>query len=293
MRNIAAIIIPGRLDSKRYPRKLLKEFEGKPLLQHAYEGASKSRNAFVTILALDEDELCQAAKKFAPPAQVFKVHGNFKNGAERTAYASRFAVLGKADIIVLVQGDELFVDSDLIDALIAEVSSFETDIATAVIKRKAEHGGKDPSKVKASIKDGYLVSLDREDREEDFYEHIGITAFRKAALWKIAGSNPSKNERLHNNEYWRPLDLGMNIKVVETEKEVLNVNTTEDHVKAVQYFEAKRKAAEQEQELLNAANDKRATKPRERKTNKAKRKRKSPSKAKSTSKKSRASNEGL
>lgn len=237
MRNIAGIIIPGRLESSRCPNKLLKEFDGKPLIQHAYEGASKSRNAYIKTLALEDDELVEACKKFANPMLVRKVNGDFKNGTERSASLSRDDLLGKCDIICVVQGDELLVDPELIDALISEVASFDCDIATAVIKRDKEHGGKDPSKVKAQLEGDYLKLLDREDSEEDFFEHIGIYAYRKAALWKLAGNNPSKNERLHNVELNRALDLGFKVKVVKTEKEVLNVNTQEDVVRAIKYFE--------------------------------------------------------
>lgn len=244
MRNIAAVIIPGRLDSTRLPRKLLREFDGKPLIQHAYEGAMKSRRAFCVAMSLQDQELIDECKKFSKyPQLIEKTEGYFCSGTERAAHCSRMPLLSKADIICVVQADELLVDPDLIDSLIDEVSSFECDVATAVIKRKKDEGGKDRHTVKAYFEDDHLVSLDREDRDEDFFEHIGIYAYRKTALWKIASSEPSKNERLHNVELNRALDLGIKVKVIQTDKEVLNVNTEEDTVKAVKYFESKNKPA--------------------------------------------------
>ena len=226
----------ARLDSKRLPRKVLADVKGKSVLQRTFERASQAKQPFTTVIAVDEsDELYDHAKGFAK--NVWHTPDYVRNGTYRVAIMARHLALSKADIVVNVQADEIDIDPALIDELIDVLAKdVSIDMATAVIKRPKGHRYSGNSTVRAIIEDDNLVDLVRteltEDSQEEFFEHIGIAAFRKAALFKYMSFDPSERERAQNNEYLTAIDKGLRIKVVEYKGNVTAINTAEDLEKA-------------------------------------------------------------
>jgi 3-deoxy-manno-octulosonate cytidylyltransferase (CMP-KDO synthetase) len=220
------------MDSKRLPGKVMADVNGKSVLQRTFERASKAQQPFTTVIAVDQSpELLQHAKSFAK--HVWPTPNTCRCGTYRVAYMARHQALSKADIVVNVQADEIDIDPKLIDELIQKLADdVSLDMATAVIKRSKDHKPRTNSTVQAVIdEDGKLQDLVRYEGgpvDKDYFEHIGIAAFRKEALFKYMSYDPSDRDRAQNNEYLTAIDKGFRIATVTYEGELTAINTQED-----------------------------------------------------------------
>lgn len=231
MRQLAAIILPARLNSSRLPKKLLQEVNGKSVIQTAYENAKKASKAFVVSIASDDtDEMYNHVKSFCP--LTVKTPAYLTCGTHRVAYASRHGNFAKADIIVNVQGDEIGLDPKVIDDLIDALSNDpHLDMVTAIKKRSKSEKPSPNSTVEAVVEDGKLIDLVRfksGTADKDYYEHIGVVAFRKRALYRFLQTTPTEKARLSNNEYITAIENNFRIGLVDYEGESKAVNTIKD-----------------------------------------------------------------
>jgi 3-deoxy-manno-octulosonate cytidylyltransferase (CMP-KDO synthetase) len=236
MRQLAVVIIPARYDSKRLPGKLLKDMDGKSVLERTYDGASKARHPFATIIATDSTpELSSHARKFCK--YVYETGTNHRCGTTRIASIHNYPGIAKADIVVNVQGDNPDIDpkliDDLIDVLITDTS---IDMATAYTTLPDGQKPVKDSDVRLILdKDGGILDMVRAGTHchtEGFKKHIGVVAFRKSALIKYYKLSPSERDRKQGNEYLTAVDNGFRIKTIEYKDDVVSINTEEDLVKA-------------------------------------------------------------
>ncbi|MGL6195768.1 MAG: 3-deoxy-manno-octulosonate cytidylyltransferase, partial [Thermoguttaceae bacterium] len=131
------IVIPARLASTRLPRKMLLAETGKPLVQYAYEAATKSRLAGGVCIACDDQEIFDTVQKFGGTA--IMTDPNAQSGTDRIAEVARS--MPNVDIFVNVQGDEPEMDPAAIDAVIQKlIDSPDCQMATACtpIREKSE-----------------------------------------------------------------------------------------------------------------------------------------------------------
>src|SRR6476620_10485455 len=123
-------VIPARLASSRFPGKILAPLASKPMVQHVYERASQARYLTSTIIATDDDEIYEAARKFG--ARVRMTRADHPTGTDRVA---EIASAENCDIVVNIQGDEPLIDPDAIDAAILPMVH-DDDIQMATLKKK-------------------------------------------------------------------------------------------------------------------------------------------------------------
>lgn len=97
-------IIPCRLDSKRYPRKLIEhKVNGKPLIQHIFELSAAQRDTYITCSSKDAGEFL----KYVPESNIILSGGNHINGTSRVREAALKLGLDDNDIVINLQGDNL------------------------------------------------------------------------------------------------------------------------------------------------------------------------------------------
>jgi 3-deoxy-manno-octulosonate cytidylyltransferase (CMP-KDO synthetase) len=231
MRQLAAVILPARLNSTRADKKLLRELGGKSVLQLAYENACKAKQPYVVGIASDStEEMLDHAKSFCPV--VIKTDSSIRCGTSRVARASTHNAFGKADIIVNVQADEIDIDPSVIDKVIQMLADdVHLDMVTVVKRRSKNDSPSANSTVQAIVDDKGLLDLVRftEDKaDSDYYEHIGIAGFRKTALYKYMALSPSDRDRAQGNEYLTAIDNKFRIGLVKYEGSSKAVNTEED-----------------------------------------------------------------
>lgn len=233
-------IIPARYASTRLAAKPLCDIGGKPMIQHTYESALRSKLLNKVVIATDDVRILETAEKFG--AEVFLTPSEIQTGSDRIAYVAK--KMRDCATIVNIQGDEPFIPGKMIDQAI-EPLLFDKNvkISTLVKKIKTQTELKSPSVVKVVFDyENYALYFSRSPipfvREgknvlerfnaTTFYKHIGLYAYRKEYLLKFTSLEPTELENLEKLEQLRLLENGYKIKVVETELESISVDTAAD-----------------------------------------------------------------
>ena len=241
-------IIPARYASTRFPAKPLALLGGKPIVQRVYEQVAKMVERVV--VATDDERIYDAVASFG--GEVVMTSPNHKSGTDRCAEA--YEKLGyEADIVINVQGDEPFIATEQIEALVKCFENEAIDIATLVKPFSAEVGIEaleNPNSPKVVINEKseaiyfsrsvvpYLRDVERSEwlKHHTFYKHIGIYAFRAKTLGEITQLPQSPLEVAEKLEQLRWLENGYKIGVGVTDIETIGIDTPEDLERAEQFL---------------------------------------------------------
>src|SRR5690349_12918806 len=123
----AAIVIPARWASTRFPGKPLAMIAGVSLIRRVYERATRSARASAVYVATDDDRIATHVASFG--GRVVRPHGEFATGTDRIA-AALDLLDGPFDQIVNVQGDEPLIDMGSVDEVIDVLQTSGVDMAT-------------------------------------------------------------------------------------------------------------------------------------------------------------------
>jgi len=232
------VVIPARFDSSRLPGKALLPLAGKPMLQWVHERARASR-ADEVIIATDDDRISTAARGFG--AEVALTARTHISGTDRIAEVAVARGWAEADIVVNVQGDEPLIPPAIINQ-VAELlaANPRADIATLASKIENAADFAEPNNVKVACDaTGRALYFSRApipfNRDAPAtltpasLRHVGIYAYRVAALRKLAGLSASRLELIEKLEQLRALENGMEIRVaLAVERPLADVNTAAD-----------------------------------------------------------------
>ncbi|MBK7104220.1 MAG: 3-deoxy-manno-octulosonate cytidylyltransferase [Ignavibacteriae bacterium] len=233
-------IIPARFASTRLQGKPLKLIGGKPMLQHTYESAKKSKLLSDVVIAVDDERVYNAAKNFG--AQVEMTPKDMETGSDRIAYVAK--KLFTAEIIVNIQGDEPFIPGKMIDEAIEPLLFDKTVSVSTLAKRIITVDELNSPNVVKVVFDynNYALYFSRSPipyvREEisdkqklrvaDIYKHIGLYVYRKDKLLEFTTLKQTDLEKFEKLEQLRMLENQMRIKVVVTDHESISVDTEDD-----------------------------------------------------------------
>ncbi len=231
------ILIPARMASTRLPGKPLADIHGLPMIVHVLRRAEAAQVG-EAVVATDSEAVATAVEKAGGRAVMTRA--DHVSGSDRIAEAlEALDPEHRVDIVVNVQGDLPTIDPADIRAALTPLADPAVDIATlaAAITDAAELSN--PNVVKAI---GTLVAPGRM-RATTFtraaaqgpgphYHHIGLYAYRRAALKRFVALPPSINEQREKLEQLRALDAGMRIDVVVVNSVPLGVDTPEELAKA-------------------------------------------------------------
>ena len=220
-------VIPARLYSTRFPRKILAPINEKPMVVHVYEKALQAESLDDVIIAIDSDETAEALKPFK--VNTVMTFSDHKSGTDRVAQVVEEL---EADIVVNIQGDEPAIDPQLIDDLVVAFdvpNIFMATVATTDISLEDEI---DPNVVKVLVDNNNIALAFRRDPRQyeigGYYRHIGIYAFRKEAIMKFTKMMQTENEKTHKLEQLRVLDNGLPIHVIMTDYTGRGIDTEGD-----------------------------------------------------------------
>jgi 3-deoxy-manno-octulosonate cytidylyltransferase (CMP-KDO synthetase) len=233
MRIIA--VIPARLASTRLPGKVLRPIAGVPMLGWVYRAALACPQLDQVLIATDSSEVVAYAHSQGWPSLM--TSPDLPSGTDRVHAVS--AVID-ADIYVNIQGDEPLIRREHIDALLrpfaltaAEVTTLSTPCSPAEVD--------DPNAVKVvTANDGRALYFSRatipyiRGTAMAPRKHLGLYAYRKAALTRFAGLPPSPLESAERLEQLRLLENGIDIYVEHTTFATIGVDTEEDLLAAEQ-----------------------------------------------------------
>jgi len=226
----AIAVIPARLASTRLPRKMLREIAGKPLIGVVYEAVRSSPLLADVIVATDSEEILAVCGKQGWNAQM--TSPAHRSGTERVHEVSNRVA---ADIYINVQGDEPLVRPEHIAALIHVMENPAAQVGT-VMTPAAETDVPNPNAVKivtdltgrALYFSRATIPFDRDGLRPRYFKHLGLYAYRKAALDRFVTLPESSLENSERLEQLRFLENGISIFAGETPYDSVGVDTEED-----------------------------------------------------------------
>jgi len=145
-------IIPARLASTRLPNKVLLCQTGKPLIQHVFEAASRSRVLSRVVIAADDESIRRAAASFG--AQCVMTRVDHPNGTSRLTEAARKLRLADDAIVVNIQGDEPDMEQSYIAAAVKALRTSGAQSATVAVPFDPDDNPDNPNIVKVVVAKG-------------------------------------------------------------------------------------------------------------------------------------------
>ena len=228
-------VIPARLQSTRLSRKVLRLIAGRPMVEWVWRAAATSGQMDPVIVATDSEEVAAVCRERAIP--VVMTSPDCLSGSDRVREVARQV---DADIYVNIQGDEPTLTADFFPPLLAPFVHPYVDVTTLVVPCPVEEIS-NPNAVKVvTALDGRALYFSRAtvpfDRDgigfTGYKKHLGIYAYRKAALERFAALPPGNLERLERLEQLRLLENGLTLYVADAPRDTIGVDTEEDLARA-------------------------------------------------------------
>lgn len=229
-------VIPARFSSARFVGKVLADLGGKPVVQHVWENARKSKMLDDLIIACDDERVRKAAESFG--AKAVSTSPDQPSGSDRL-----IEVINPIDVkvVINIQGDEPMVKSEMIDDLARAVLD-NKDVYMATLAKKIEDKSEinNPNVVKVvKDKNGFALYFSRSvipyprfETASMHYKHIGLYAYTKDFLFQFKNLAKSYLEMTEGLEQLRVLENGYKIKVIETKFDTIGIDMPEDLEKA-------------------------------------------------------------
>lgn len=224
-------VIPARLGSSRFPKKILAPLAGKPMVVHAIEQAQKSEKLDKVVLAIDSEETKAALADF--DFEIMMTDSNHISGTDRVAEVIKN--IDDVEIVINIQGDEPLTDPKIIDALVDTFKDPNVQMSTVVSRKLTVSDLLNPNIVKAILdKNANAVEFKRNIFDLEIggvYRHLGMYGFTRNALFQFTNLAPSKREQERRLEQMRALDNGLPIHALITNCQHWAVDTKEDLAK--------------------------------------------------------------
>ncbi|UCH73695.1 MAG: 3-deoxy-manno-octulosonate cytidylyltransferase [Rhodospirillales bacterium] len=229
------IVIPARLAATRLPDKPLADIHGEPMIVHVWRRAVEAAIGPVLVAAA-EDVIADAVR--AAGGEVVLTDPALPSGSDRVYRAVETIDPGGAhDAVVNLQGDLPTIDPESVRACLAPLDDADVDIGTLVTEITRPEEREDPNVVKAvaGLAPGtrvgralYFTRATAPWGEGPLYHHIGLYAFRRAALARFVGLPRGILEQRERLEQLRALEAGMRIDVARVDTVPLGVDTPAD-----------------------------------------------------------------
>jgi 3-deoxy-manno-octulosonate cytidylyltransferase (CMP-KDO synthetase) len=228
------VLIPARMAASRLPGKPLVDIGGVPMIVHVLRRA-QAANIGPVVVATDSADIAAAVETAGGQAVLTRT--DHASGSDRIFEAlGQIDPDGRVSIVVNVQGDLPALDSSELGAALAPLADPAVDIATIAAEIHKAEERTNPNVVKVvgtEIAPGrlralYFTRATAPHGDGPLYHHIGLYAYRRAALVRFVGLPPSVLERREKLEQLRALEAGMRIDVAIVETVPLGVDTPED-----------------------------------------------------------------
>jgi 3-deoxy-manno-octulosonate cytidylyltransferase (CMP-KDO synthetase) len=228
------ILIPARMAATRLPGKPLLDIAGEPMIVHVLRRA-QSAHLGPVVVATDSEAVADCVQKAG--GRAIMTRADHTSGSDRIFEALEVAdPTQRAKIVINLQGDLPTITPGDMKAALGPLADPAVDIATlaAEIKKPAERTNPNVVKVVGSpvasgrLRALYFTRATAPAGDGPLYHHIGVYAYRRAALARFVRLPPSPLERREKLEQLRALEAGMRIDVALVDTVPLGVDTPED-----------------------------------------------------------------
>lgn len=225
-------VIPARFEAQRFPGKLLADLNGKTVLQRTYEAVVKTNLFDAVWVATDSDEIERHIQSLG--GNVFRSKIDHDCGSNRVAEC---VTQLNADVVINVQGDEPFISKQALASLIDSFkkdTSKNIDLASLMIPIDSKKDFENPNVVKVVTDvQGRALYFSRAAipfmrASGQAFRHVGIYAFRKAALLEFYAQKPTPLELAEKIEAIRYLEMGKVMQMLTTDFVGVGIDTPED-----------------------------------------------------------------
>jgi len=228
------VLIPARMASTRLPGKPLMEIDGLPMIVHVLRRGEEAGIGRVAV-ATDTPEIAAAVK--AHGGEAIMTRADHPSGSDRIFEALEKLDPGReAEIVVNLQGDFPTITSDNIRDVLGPLADPAVDIATLAAEIHTEEENNAPSVVKAvgtslggkRMRALYFTRATAPHGDGPRYHHIGLYAYRRAALERFVKLPPSPLEQQEKLEQLRALEANMRIDITIVDSVPRGVDTAPD-----------------------------------------------------------------
>lgn len=239
-----AALIPARLESSRFPGKLLELIGDKPIIQHVYNNTLATGLFDLVAVVTNHETIFDAI--VSAGGKAFMSKKTHENGTDRIAEISSEL---DHDVVFNIQGDEPFVDKNTLEKLkniFLNNSGRQCSIASPMteITDPAQIDNPNVVKVVTDLNDNAMYFsrsripyLRADDVTPTYYRHIGIYAFKRQSLLEVTALSPTTLESSEMIECIRYLEHGIPIRMVRTNPQGVSIDTLEDLVKARDFYQ--------------------------------------------------------
>lgn len=236
------IIIPARLASTRFPQKVLADIGGMPMVVRT---AKRVSGLDRVVVAADDEIIISVCKEWGVEAMLTSI--THKSGTDRINECANILDLNDDEIVINVQADEPFIESEVVEVLIKRLNSLkeknEPFVMASCYNSINDEAAQDPNLVK--------VVLDEHDNAlyfsrspipynrsggASYFGHIGIYGFDKKSLHDFCNLNDAPIEDIEKLEQLRALYHGKKISMVKVANSAFGIDTKEDLRRAIEIF---------------------------------------------------------
>jgi len=235
------IIIPARIGSSRFPNKVLADIGGVPMVVRT---AMTVQDIDTVVIATDSQEVIDIASEHGIKAvMTSEAH---QSGTDRIYEAAQKLELNENEIVINVQGDEPFIESEVVQAiydLTKKNAQNEKIMMNSCYKYITNPEADDPNIVKV-VTDSEDIALyfsrskipyPRDHHFDRYKGHLGIYGFTVASLQKFCALSSAPIEEIEKLEQMRALYYGYEVAMTEVETESFGIDTPEDLEKAIKH----------------------------------------------------------
>jgi len=228
------VLIPARMASTRLPGKPLMDIAGVPMIVHVLRRGEEAGIGRVAV-ATDTPDIAAAVR--AHGGQAVMTRADHPSGSDRIFEALEQLDPGReAEIVVNLQGDFPTITPDNIRDVLLPLTDPAVDIATLAAEIHTEEENNAPSVVKAvgtslggrRMRALYFTRATAPYGDGPRYHHIGLYAYRRAALERFVKLPPSPLEQQEKLEQLRALEAGMRIDITVVDTVPRGVDTAPD-----------------------------------------------------------------
>ena len=227
-------MIPARLDSSRFPRKVLHLIDGKPLLWHVWKSVKSAHLIDRVIIASSDKEILEIAGKFG--AETYRTSRKHRTGSDRSVEVCKAI---PASIVVNVQADTFDLPSASLNKLIAFLKSNRAALAATLVYPMSQEMATPTDRVKVVLsRDQRAIWFSRlpipfpqkgtELKKSDYFGHVGVYAYRRQPLLKFGSQKQTIAEVTESLEQLRFLESVGPMFAVKMTKGPRSIDRPED-----------------------------------------------------------------
>lgn len=236
------IIIPARLASTRFPKKVLADIDGLPMVVRT---AKKVAHLDRVVVAADDELIISTCKAHGVEAMLTST--THKSGTDRINECANILKLSEDEIIINVQADEPFIEPEVVESLISKLKTLQEQnepfIMGSCYNAINSESAKDPNLVKVVLDDydnaiyfsRSMIPYNRSGRA-NYFGHIGIYGFSKKSLNEFCNLNDAPIEDIEGLEQLRAIYHQKKISMIKVSSTGFGIDTPEDLKRAIEIF---------------------------------------------------------